>query len=238
MFILETIITDIEDLNRWFTIVGMFDPNSILQSGSVILIALVIFAETGLLVGLLFPGDTLLIPAGILASHGTLPLWQLLPALTIASIVGYEVGYRVGNVAGPKLFKRNDGFLFRRDYVDKSKDFFAHHGILAITFARFIVYVRTFIPIMAGMAKMNKAKFTFYNIIGGVLWINSVVLASYWLGKKVNGLDKYIVGIVILGMVVSGSGVIYQIFRSKKNRQQVISSIKEELAYLFSKKSK
>src|SRR4051812_26245504 len=109
---------------------GLLNPNHIVQAGGILVISLIIFAETGLLVGFFLPGDTLLIAAGIFAAehHHLIPLWGLLPALAVAAILGYEVGYKIGLAAGPRFFKRKDGLFFRADYITRTTGFFESHG--------------------------------------------------------------------------------------------------------------
>ncbi|MDB5161033.1 MAG: rane protein, partial [Candidatus Saccharibacteria bacterium] len=145
----------------------MFDAHSLLQAGSLLLIGLVIFAESGLLLGLLFPGDTLLIAGGIFAAEHRLPLGYLILTVTIATILGYQLGYYLGRTAGPRIFKRKDGILFREDYMRSTESFFKRHGWQAVLFARFIAVVRTVAPLVAGVGRMNLRTFTLFNIVGG-----------------------------------------------------------------------
>src|ERR1700754_2440485 len=145
------------------------DVNQIIQTGGLLAILLIIFAETGLLLGFFLPGDTLLIAAGIFASQDKLPLGWLLILTPLAAILGYQVAYKIGERAGPKLFHRDDGVLFRSEYIKRTEDFINRHGGKAILLARFVVVVRTVIPLLAGMGKMSKKKFLFYNVLGSVL---------------------------------------------------------------------
>ncbi|HET7827476.1 MAG TPA: VTT domain-containing protein, partial [Candidatus Saccharimonadales bacterium] len=144
----------------------------IIQAGGLLAIGLVIFAEGALLIGLFLPGDTLLIPAGIWASHhgNQLNIGFLLPTVIVASVAGYQVGYLLGERTGPRVFKRSGGILFRADYIPRTEAFLKQHGGKAILAGRFIAVVRTLLPIMAGIGKMPKRRFLFFNISGGVLW--------------------------------------------------------------------
>ena len=145
-----------------FLAASFLNPDHIVQAGGILLVALIIFAETGLLVGFFLPGDTLLIAAGIYAAahHHQVPLWALLPAVAAASILGYEVGYKIGKAAGPRFFTRQDGLFFRQEYVTRTTDFFERHGGKSVILARFVAVVRTVVPLVAGMGKMDRKFFS------------------------------------------------------------------------------
>ena len=211
----------------------MLDVNRILQSGGILVAALIIFAETGLLIGFFLPGDTLLIAAGILAGEGKLSILWLLPALALAAFLGYEVGYKIGAAAGPRFFKRQDGLLFREEYLNRTSHFFKKHGAKTILLIRFVAVARTIIPLMAGMGKMSRRSFRLYNVVGSILWTFSITLAAYWLGRKVPNLDKYIVYLLVFAAIVTAGGVFIEIGRSPKRRAAFKEAIKEEFRYLF-----
>ena len=216
----------------------MFNLTHLLQTGSIVgglvLIGAIIFAETGLLIGFFLPGDTLLIAAGVLAAEGKLPLLAILPVAAIAAILGYQSGYKIGERAGPRFFKREDGLL-RKEYLEKAQGFFTKHGRKTVLFARFIVVVRTVIPLVAGMGKMDKRRFLFYNVVGGVLWTFAVTLAAYWVGKRIPNLDHYIILLVVLAMVLTSGTVIIELIRSGDKRREIIHALRSELKYLFKK---
>jgi membrane-associated protein len=215
----------------------LLDVNHIIQTGGLLAILLIIFAETGLLLGFFLPGDTLLIAAGIFASQNKLPLAPLLILTPIAAALGYEVAYRIGEQAGPRLFHRDDGVLFRTEYVTRTEDFIKKHGGKAILLARFIVVVRTVIPLVAGMGKMAKNKFLFFNITGSIIWTTTVILAAYWLGHKIPNLDKYLIVLVILAMVLTTGGGLLEAMRTKSRRAALKHALKDEFRYFF-KRSK
>ena len=215
--------------NCWY----MFNVDHILQAGGLLAVAAILFAETGLLVGFFLPGDTLLIAAGIFAEEHRLPLWALLPVAALAAIIGYQVGYKIGEKAGPRLFRRKDGLLFRQDYIDRTKAIVEKHGVKAILIARFIVVVRTIVPLMAGMGKMNKRSFLAINVVGGILWTTSVILAAYWLGSKVPNIDHYIVILLVLAMVLTSGSVLYGLLKSRSKRKELFNALREEIGYLF-----
>lgn len=214
---------------------SFLNVDHILQTGGLLALALIIFAETGLLIGFFLPGDTLLIAAGVFAAEGKLPLAAILPVAAVAAIAGYQVGYTIGFRAGPRLFKRSDG-LFRQEYLTRTEDFFGRHGRKTVLFARFIAVVRTFIPLVAGMGKMDKRRFGFFNILGGIVWTFSVTLAAYYLGKRYgNKLDHYIIFLVILAVVVTSGTVIIELIRSPARRREIGHAFRTEIKYLFKK---
>jgi membrane-associated protein len=214
----------------------LLDVNQIIQTGGLLAILLIIFAETGLLLGFFLPGDTLLIAAGIFASQEKLSLILLLLLTPIAAILGYQVAYKIGEQAGPRLFHRDDGVLFRTEYVTRTEDFIKKHGGKAILLARFIVVVRTVIPLVAGMGKMSKKKFMFYNITGSIVWTTSVILAAYWLGHRIPNLDKYLIILVVGAMLLTTGGGLLEVMRTKSRRAALKQALKDEFHYFFKRK--
>jgi membrane-associated protein len=216
---------------------SVLNPDHIVQAGGILVVALIIFAETGLLAGFFLPGDTLLIAAGVFAAehHHLVPLWALLPAVAVAAILGYEVGYKIGAVAGPRFFKRTDGLFFRQDYVTRTTAFFERHGGKAVILARFIAVIRTVVPLVAGMGKMDRRFFRLYNIVGGILWTFSVTLAAYWVGSRVHNLDKYLVDLLVLAMVLTVVGLLGGALRNKRTRAGLRQALREEFRYFFKK---
>jgi membrane-associated protein len=169
--------------------------------GGYIILALIVFAETGLLVGFFLPGDTLLVTAGLLSSTGTLDInIVLLNAILIpAAIIGDASGYTIGRRGGARLFNRPDSRFFKRSHVEKTQAFYAKHGGKTIIIARFVPVVRTFAPVVAGVAGMPYRKFAVFNITGGVLWIVSTTLLGYFLGRTIPNIERYIL-LVIAGV--------------------------------------
>ena len=179
-------LTDIPGLIKWAGYVGL---------------TLIIFAETGLLVGFFLPGDSLLVTAGLLISQGfELDLLKLGTILTVAAIVGDTVNYWFGRVTGPRIFTREDSLLFKKKHVYRAHEFYEKHGGKTIIIARFMPIIRTFAPLVAGVAGMEYRRFMAYNVIGGILWIWSMLLTGYYLGRLVPGIDKYI-ELVIIGVI-------------------------------------
>ena len=214
----------------------MFDVHQLLEAGSLLIIGLVIFAESGLLLGLLLPGDTLLIAGGIFASQGRLPLNWLILTVFVATIAGYQVGYFLGRTAGPRIFKRKEGILFREDYMQRTEKFFQKYGWQAVLIARFIAVARTVVPVVAGMGKMRQQTFVIVNIIGGFVWSVGLILLSYWVGQRVPNLDSYIKYLLLLAIILTFGSLIYELVKNRKHRQEIISALKEELQVLFKKK--
>src|SRR4051812_16292359 len=137
----------------------MFDVNHIIEVGGLLIVTLIIFAESGILLGIILPGDSLLIAAGVFAGRGKLPIELLLPMVIAAAIVGYEVGYVFGKRIGPGLFKRKDGFLFKEEYLGRTEEFFNKYGPVTVVAARFIAHVRTLVSLIAGASNMNRRKY-------------------------------------------------------------------------------
>lgn len=162
-----------------------------------------VFAESGLFFGFIFPGDSLLFSAGFLASQGLLDFWPLLVFTPLAAILGDNVGYWFGRKIGPKIFSKEDSFFFNKKYVDKTRAFYDRHGKKTIILARFVPIVRTFAPILAGVGGMNYKAFMSYNIFGGIFWSESLLLLGYFLGNLIPDIGQYILPIIILIVLVS-----------------------------------
>src|SRR3954447_22790360 len=141
----------------------------------------VIFAETGLAVGFFLPGDSLLVVSGLFAAASKLNVWLVMIAFFLGSVIGDNTGYWTGRVMGKTLFNRESSWIFKPSRVEKAKHFFEKYGVKTVVLARFVPIVRTFAPLVVGATEMPYVKFLFFSIIGGLLWINSMVLAGYFL---------------------------------------------------------
>lgn len=201
------------------------NPEAIAQAG-LWLIALIIFAESGLLIGFFLPGDTLLVAAGVLAAQDVLPIQWTIAVIAAAAIIGDNVGYTIGKYSGKKLFTKEDGILFKQEYVTKAQSFYEKHGGKTIILARFIPIVRTFAPMVAGIGKMNHKTFLFYNIIGGIIWATSLPLLGYFVGSKIPKIGDYLEYAIMAVVVISLLPAIYHIAISKKSRRLLIKKIK------------
>src|SRR4029078_4028448 len=211
----------------------MFDVSQILQTGGLLAVALIIFAESGILLGFFLPGDSLLLAAGLFAGQGKLDIGIMLAVVVIAAIAGYQVGYMFGEKAGPKLFKRKDGLLFREDYIVKTNRFFKKYDGVTVVLARFVAHVRTFVSVIAGAAQMDKRKYLAYNIIGAVLWGGGITLFGYWLGTNVPNVDRYIIPVVIVLLIVFYSLALWQLIKSPDRRRNLKKGLKEDWDYFF-----
>jgi membrane-associated protein len=167
---------------------------------------LVVFVETGLLVGFFLPGDSLLFTAGLLVAEGTfdVPLWLVLVTVPLAAIVGDQVGYTIGRTAGPRVFNRPDSRFFQQEYVDKAYGYFERYGARTIVIARFVPIVRTFAPVVAGVSRMRRRVFTTFNVLGAILWGAGVPTLGYYLGRIAfvrDNVEAIILGIVALSVL-------------------------------------
>jgi membrane-associated protein len=161
---------------------------------------LIVFAETGLLIGFFLPGDSLLITAGLFAARGDFNIVTLNVTLIAAAIIGDATGYWLGKRTGEALYSRPDSFFFRRDHLRITHEFYEKHGGKTIVMARFMPIVRTFAPMVAGVAQMGYRQFATYNVVGGVLWVMSMTLGGYYLGQVVPNIEQnihYVVAVVI-----------------------------------------
>lgn len=201
-------------------LVAMLDVVKIIQSGGLLLIGLILFAETGLLLGFFLPGDTLLFSAGFFVAQGKLPLVWLLLVVILAAIIGNEVGYEIGFRTGPKIFKKKDGLLFREDYIKQAEQFYVKHGGKTIILARFVPIIRTFSPIIAGVGRMSRRKFFIYNVIGALTWCNTIIFLGIWLGNRVPNIDKYILPAILTATVFTMSPTIFHVSRELIKRKQ------------------
>lgn len=212
---------------------SILDVDHIIQSGGILIVSLVIFAESGLLVGFFLPGDTLLFGAGLAASQGTLSLPILIACVVIAAVVGDNVGYSIGRRMGNRIFTKKDGIIFRREYIEQAEKFYEKHGGKTIIIARFTPIVRTFAPVVAGASKMHRSRFFTFNIVGGILWGAGMPLLGYFVGNRIPGLDKYI-EVVILGVVgLSLLLAAAHILKDKTTRQRLGQALRGFLSKIF-----
>lgn len=164
----------------------------------------IIFVETGFFFGFFLPGDSLLVTAGLLISSGLdMDLTLLGLMLNVAAILGDALNYWVGRVTGPRIFVREESLFFRRKHVDAAHEFYERHGARTIVLARFVPIIRTFAPLVAGVAKMDYRTFTIYNVIGGTAWIWSMLFIGYFLGRYVPGIDRHIELVIIVVIFLS-----------------------------------
>ena len=197
---------------------GFFDPEKLIISGGLLLIAAIIFAECGLLFGVIFPGDTLLVAVGVFAAQGQFSILTAIAVIIISAILGGVAGYYIGHKAGPKLFTKKDGLFFRHEYIQKAEEFYEKHGGKTIALARFVPVVRTFAPVVAGIGSMSVNRFMFYNILGSVVWGASITLAAYYLGSKFPIIVNNIEYVFLLAIPFILGPPIYHLYRNYQQK--------------------
>ncbi len=183
----------------------ILNPQSIINYGGLALLLFIIFAETGLFFGFFLPGDSLLFVAGLMCGTPIFDvnIYTLIFSLIAAGILGNFVGYYFGKKTGPMLFRRDDSFFFKKKHVNAAKEFYNRYGGTAIVLGRFLPIIRTFVPIMAGVVNLDFKKFVWFNIIGCVAWILSMVLSGYFLGRAFPTLQETFEYIVIAIILIS-----------------------------------
>ena len=221
-------------VNKQFTWTDLLTPMFYILYGGIWLLLLIIFAETGLFVGFFFPGDSLLFVAGILSTslvdsislntgNDFLNLMIIAGLCTGAGILGNTVGYMTGRKVGPAMYNWKDRLLFKQKYLHQAKDFYDKYGGGAIVFARFLPFIRTFAPIVAGIVAMDKKKFSFYNIVGCIAWVVSMLFIGHYLNaftKKQFGIDleAHLEIIVIVIVLITTAPVLIKLIFGKKKK--------------------
>ncbi|GAB1512180.1 VTT domain-containing protein [Actinophytocola sp. KF-1] len=201
------------------------DPEVILRGmggWALAVLCLIIFAECGLLVGFFLPGDSLLFVAGLFVATGAIatPLWLVCVLVTICAFVGNVCGYWIGAKAGPALFNKPNSKLFKKEYVDKTHEFFDKYGARAIVMARFVPIVRTFITAMAGVGRMDGKKYFTYSAIGGVLWASGVTILGYFLGE-IPFVEKNIEAMLVLIVLLSVIPIIIEVLKARREKKKL-----------------
>ena len=188
----------------WDYLVKLSDAQQIIHKGGFYLIVFVVFAETGLFFGFFLPGDYLLFLAGMFVATGKLDvgIFGMIIGLTAAAVVGNFVGYWFGFRTGPMLYNRKDSFFFKKKYLKAAENYYNKQGAFALILGRFVPIVRTFAPIFAGVVKLDVRKFAFYNIIGAILWITSLTLLGYFLGKEFEAEINDYLSYIVLGFIL------------------------------------
>jgi len=173
----------------------------LIRWGGYTVLAIIVFAESGLFFGFFLPGDSLLVTAGLLASRGYLNIWELFALLSLMAIAGDSVGYYFGKITGPKIFSKEKSILFAKDHLLRAQKFYEQHGGKTIILARFMPIVRTFAPIVAGVGQMKYSRFISFNIWGGLAWVGMTLGLGYFLGRAIPNVDQFIHW-VILGIIL------------------------------------
>lgn len=194
----------------------MFNILYIIQTFGVLGVSLIIFAESGLFFGFFLPGDSVIFTAGVLASQGYLNIFWLATATWLAAVLGDSVGYWFGAHIGIKIFNKEKSFLFNKNYPQRASEFYEKYGGKAVILARFFPAVRTFVPIMAGVGKMNYKKFLAFNIIGGTIWALGLSIGGYFLGRSIPNIDHYIIPIILVIVILSVIPALSEIAKSRR----------------------
>lgn len=179
------------------------DVQALVQTAGYAGLTALIFAETGLFIGFFLPGDSVMVSAGLFAQRGYLSIALLGSLLTAASIVGDSTGYWIGRATGPRMFRREDSLLFRRQHLIAAHEFYERHGGKAVVIARFMPIIRAFAPVVAGIGQMPYSRYVVYSIAGSVLWVWSMLLLGFSLGRYVPGVATHVDIVVVLIVLVS-----------------------------------
>jgi membrane-associated protein len=213
--------------NFWEHLQNLTDAQSIISLGFFFLL-IVVFAETGLFFGFFLPGDYLLFMSGLLCSTGRfdISIYVLVFSLIGAGVLGNYAGYWFGYRTGPALFKKDNSFFFKRHYVGLAEEFYAKHGGMALVLGRFFPIIRTFAPIFAGVVKVDLKKFTLYNVIGSVAWVNTFTLAGFFLGRKYPQLKDYMEYIVAGLIIITTIPLIFAVLKRKMQESENVNELK------------
>lgn len=234
----------IELVSSHISLFGAFlgiDLVELVKWAGVIGVAVIIFAESGLLIGAFLPGDSLLFTAGFLTYTGFLAIdiHLLVIILFLAAVLGDSTGYTFGRRVGRRLFSRPDSKLFKQAYVEKAEAFYEKHGGKTIIIARFVPFVRTFAPVIAGTAKMKYRTFLAYNVVGGLLWAVGITYLGYFLGSWFENMgldiDQVILPAAAVIILISIVPPIYHLLKEKEQREAIWSATKLQVKKLFKK---
>ena len=197
-------LRDLPELVRWAGLIGL---------------TTIVFSETGLLVGVFLPGDSLLVTAGLLSARGYLNVYTLVPALMAAAICGNSLGYFIGHTTGPRIFNRENSLFFNKKHAMRAHEFYARHGRKTIVLAQFMPVIRTFSPVIAGVGGMEFRTFIAFNIIGAIVWVGSMVSIGYFLGSYIPGIDQHIEIVIVIVVFISLLPAIIGSYRSRRAKR-------------------
>ena|SRR3990167_3836059 len=205
-----------------------FDIEGLIRATGYLGLFIIVFTESGLLVGMFFPGDSLLFTAGFLASQNLLNIWLLIGLIFVAAVLGDSTGYAIGRRFGPKVFKRKNSLFFDKRHIERSQKFYEKHGGKTIIIARFMPVVRTVAPVLAGVGRMEYQRFISFNVIGGLVWSMGLPLLGYYLGRTIPHIDRYLLPIVGVIVLLSVSPTLYHLLKDKQSRQRLLSFVKRK----------
>jgi membrane-associated protein len=211
----------------WDFIYSITSPEQILHIGGLALVLIILFAENGIIIGFFLPGDSLLFFTGLITS--TQPelldtsIYSLLIYMSIASLAGCLFGYYFGWKVGPAIFNRKDSFFFKKKYVEATRTFYERHGGKTLIMGKFLPYIRTFAPILAGVIRVPFKSFVGYNIVGAVAWVISLTLLGYLLGEKVPGIKDHL-ELIILGFILLTNGFVIRAYLKERKKSKAKES--------------
>jgi membrane-associated protein len=206
---------------------ALFNPEGLkelIRAGGAPLICGIVFIETGFFVGFFLPGDSLLVTAGILSAGEVIPLkWLLLPVM-LCAILGDQIGYWIGRAAGSALYRREDSLFFRRSHLQRAHDFYEKYGGRAVILARFVPIIRTFCPPVAGAAKMPYPRYLIYDFFGGMIWVGTMILGGYFLGRTIPNISQRIHYVILVVIFLSLLPAVISILRARRGGQLPVTS--------------
>jgi membrane-associated protein len=217
---LLSLLTDPQQLIRWGGYVGLFA---------------IVFTETGLMFGFFLPGDSLLVTAGLFAAKGDLDIVLLNALLIVAAITGDATGYLIGRRMGPALYRREDSRFFRRAHLIKTRLFYEKHGGKTIVIARFVPIIRTFAPVVAGVAGMKYRRFALFNIVGGIGWVLSMTMIGFLLGRLVPNIDKHIELMILTVIAISFIPAVLHSWKERKEKLHLRALFLSDLRHFAAK---
>jgi membrane-associated protein len=195
---------------------SIYDVEGIIRSGGPLLVCIIVFIETGFFVGFFLPGDSLLVTAGVFAAAGVVPLKWLLAPVMLCAIAGDQIGYWIGRAAGATLYQRKDSLFFRKQHLQRAHDFYERYGGKTVILARFVPIIRTFCPPVAGAAQMPYSTYLMYDLCGGVLWVGSMILGGFFLGRSIPNISQKIHYVIAVVVALSLLPAVISILRTKK----------------------
>lgn len=212
-----------------------FDLESILQSGGLLAVGAIVFAESGLLAGFFLPGDTLLLFSGFFAAQGHLNIVLLISVVVVCAVLGDNVGYSIGRRTGHRVFKKKDGIFFRHEYLERAEKFYETHGGKTIILARFIPIVRTFAPLVAGIGKMPRERFMAFNVVGAFIWGVGVTLIGYFAGGFIapETIEKFLLPTMAVVTVGTFGPALYHLLKERETRILIWQRIRLGLRNIF-----
>lgn len=210
----------------------MFDLRALLELVGYAGVFGIVFAESGLLIGFLLPGDSLLFTAGFLASQGVFDVRLLALVAFLGAVLGDSVGYAFGHRIGRRIFTREDSLVFHRKNLLRAESFYQRHGGKTIILARFLPFIRTFAPILAGVGTMPYGSFLFYNLVGGVLWAIGLPVLGYFLGSAIPDVDRYLIPIILCIIGLSVLPSVFHLLRHADDRRRILHALRRAVARL------